>query len=260
MLTTVFSGAAVIVVLFYGLRLFKLPAYWCSVISASIPLLAYFFFASRDWPGLDVVAMHVTVFIATAFVLNLINARRRAGNEKLHWAPKIFIGFFLALFLVLGGFAYMATNGLPESIARYALPNGMHGGVHTAFPGVVPHGEEAAKGISEHLKQQYQKNLLGWQVSVVGLERLTLDQSAEITVRVRDRAGAPLTGADVQLVLSRPARRDADLVIPLSPGVPGTYHGTLRLTAPGQWTALLRVEHGTGAAEFEQPFVSVVAP
>ncbi len=260
MLTTVFSGAALIVVLFYGLRLFKLPAYWCSVISASIPLLAYSLFVSRDWPGLDVVVMHVTVFIATAFVLSLINARRREGNEKLHWAPKIFIGFFLVLFLILGGFAYMATNGLPESIARHVLPDGMHGGVHTAFPGVVPHGEEAAKGISEHLKQQYQKRLLGWQVNVTGLERLTLDQAAEIAVRVLDRNGAPLPGADVQLILSRPAQRDADLIIPLSPGVPGVYHGTLHVTAPGQWTALLRIEHGADAAEFEQPFVSVGAP
>lgn len=260
MLTTVFGGAVLIAVLYYGLRLFKLPNYWCGVISASVPLLAYFLFATHDWPGLDVVAMHVTVFIATAFVLSLIHARRRAGNEKLHWAPKVFIGFFLVLFVILGGFAYMATNGLPESIAKHVLPGGLRGGVHTAFPGVVPHGEEAAKGINEHLKQQYQKSLLGWQVSVAGLDRLTLNQTAEITVQVHDRTGAPFTDADVQLVLSRPAQRTADVIVPLSPGVPGVYHGALRLTGPGQWTALLRVEQGADAAEFEQPLVSVGAP
>jgi len=260
MLTTLFGGVVLIVVLYYGLRLLKLPNYWCGVMSAAIPMAVYSVIAARDWPGLDLVTMHVTVFAATAVVLSLINGRRRVQGEKLHWAPKLFIGFFAVLFVLLAVFAYIATNGLPDSIAKRVMPGGENGGVHTAFAGVVPHGEDAAKGISEHLKQRQKKNSLGWQISVAGLDRLALNQASEVTLRLQDRAGAPLTDANAQLILSRPAQRAADTLVTFSPGAPGLYRGTLHLAEPGQWHALLRVEHGSDAIEIEQPMVSVLTP
>ena len=260
MFTTLFGGVVLIVVLYYGLRLFKLPNYWCGVMSAAIPMAIYSVIAARDWPGLDLVTMHATVFAATAVVLSLINGRRRVPGEKLHWAPKLFIGFFAVLFLLLGVFAYIATNGLPDWIAKRVMPGGEHGGVHTAFAGVVPHGEDAAKGMSEHLKQRQKQNSLGWQITVAGLDRLALNQANEVTLRLQDRVGAPLTDASAQLILSRPAQRVADAIITFSPGAPGFYRGSLQLTQTGQWHALLRVQYGNDAIEIEQPIVSVLTP
>jgi nitrogen fixation protein FixH len=260
MLTTLFGGAVLIVVLYYGLRLLKLPNYWCGVVSAAVPMAAYSLLAARDWPGLDVVTMHITVFVAAAVVLSLINGRRRVQGEKLHWAPKVFIGFFAALFVLLGVFAYIATNGLPDAIAKRVLPGGASGGVHTAFAGVVPHGEDAAKGISEHLKQRDRQSGLGWHITVEGLDHLALNQAKEITLQVQDRAGAPLTDVSAQLILSRPAQRTADAIITFRPAEAGLYRGTLQLTVSGQWHALLRVEHGSDAIEIEQPIVSVLTP
>ena len=260
MLTTLFGGTVLIVVLYYGLRLLKLPNYWCGVVSAAVPMAAYSLFAARDWPGLDVVTMHVTVFVATAVVLSLINGRRRVQGEKLHWAPKLFIGFFAVLFVLLAGFAYIATSGLPDSIAKRVMPGGDRGGVHTAFAGVVPHGEDAAKGINEHLKQRQKQNSLGWQITVAGLDRLALNQASEVTLRLQDRVGAPLTDASAQLILSRPAQRGDDAIVTFSPGAPGFYRGSLQLTETGQWHALLRVQYGNDAIEIEQPIVSVLTP
>ncbi len=260
MLATLFGGAVLIVALYYGLRLFQLPNYWCGVMSAAVPMGAYSILAARDWPGLDVVTMHVTVFAATAVVLSMINGRRRAPGEKLHWAPKLFIGFFAVLFILLATFAYIATNGLPDAIAKRVMPGGEKGGVHTAFAGVVPHGEDAAKGISEHLKQRDRQNRLGWQITVENLDRLRVNQTSEISVRVQDRDGAPLTEARVRLLLSRPAQRAPDSVVSFTPGNAGVYRASLHLTEPGQWHALLRIEHGNDAIEMEQPIVSVAAP
>jgi nitrogen fixation protein FixH len=260
MLTTLFGGAVLIVVLYYVLRRLKLPNYWCGVMSAAVPMAAYSVLAARDWPGLDVVTMHVTVFAATAVVLSMINGRRRAQGEKLHWAPKLFIGFFAVLFVLLATFAYIATNGLPDAIAKRVMPGGEKGGIHTAFAGVVPHGEDAAKGISEHLKERDRQNRLGWQIAVENLERLSVNHTSEIKVRVQDVSGAPLTEARVQLILSRPAQRAADIVVSFAPSTAGVYRAGVRLTEPGQWHAVLRIEHVNAVIELEQPIVSVSAP
>ncbi|MBI5751031.1 MAG: hypothetical protein HZA59_02635 [Hydrogenophilales bacterium] len=154
LLTTLFGGAMLIVVLYFVLGMLRLPNYWRAVVSGGALVLSYFVLAARDWPGLDAVAMHVAVFIATAVILNLLNARRAEPSKKLHWAPKVIIGFFLLLFAIDGVFIYVASHGLPEFMAKRFLPEATKGGAHTAFPGVMPHGEDAAKPVNAHLKQQ----------------------------------------------------------------------------------------------------------
>lgn len=154
MLTTLFGGALLIVVLYFVLGALRLPNYWRAVMSGGAVLLTYFVLAARNWPGLDVVAMHIAVFIATAVILSLLNACRAEPSKKLHWAPKVIIGFFLLLFVIDGAFIYIASHGLPEPIAKRFMPGADKGGAHNAFPGVMPHGEDAAKPVNAHLKQQ----------------------------------------------------------------------------------------------------------
>lgn len=153
MLLTLFGGAVLIAVLYFLLGLLRLPNYWRAVISGGVLLSTYFIFAARDWPGLDVAALHVAVFIATAVILSLRASRRGESAQKLHWAPKVFIVFFVILFVIDGVFIYVATYGLPASVAQL-MPGAKKGGAHTAFPGVTPHGEDAAKPVNAHLKEQ----------------------------------------------------------------------------------------------------------
>lgn len=157
MLTTLFGGALLIAVIYFLLSVLRLPNYWRAVMSGGAMLLAYAVIALRDWPGIDVVAMHFVVFIATAVILSLVNTQRNVPSSKLHWAPKLLIGFFLLLFVVNGAFIYIASHGLPDFLAKRFLPDAKKGGAHTAFPGVMPHGQDAAKGINAHLKQQAEK-------------------------------------------------------------------------------------------------------
>ena len=153
-LITLFGGALLIVVLYFMFGALRLPYYWRAVVSGGALLLTYLVMASRNWPGLDVVAMHVAVFIATAVILNLLNTRRAEASNKMHWAPKVIIGFFLLLFMIDGAFIYISSYGLPEFMAKRLMPGAAKGGAHTAFPGVMPHGEDAAKAVNSHLKQQ----------------------------------------------------------------------------------------------------------
>ncbi|OFZ97061.1 MAG: hypothetical protein A2Z44_00420 [Betaproteobacteria bacterium RBG_19FT_COMBO_58_11] len=92
--------------------------------------------------------MHVAVFIATAVILSLLNTRRAEPAKKLHWAPKVLIGFFLLLFIIDGALIYIASHGLPGFVAKRFMPDADKGGAHTAFPGVMPHGEDAAKAVT----------------------------------------------------------------------------------------------------------------
>lgn len=154
MLITLFGGALLLAVLYFVLGALRLPTYWRAVVSGGALLLTYFVLAARNWPGLDTVAMHVAVFIATAVILSLLNTRRAEPAKKLHWAPKVLIGFFLLLFIIDGALIYIASHGLPGFVAKRFMPDADKGGAHTAFPGVMPHGEDAAKAVNSHLKQQ----------------------------------------------------------------------------------------------------------
>lgn len=158
MLLTLFGGAVLIAVLYFLLGLMRLPNYWRAVISGGFLLITYFIFATRDWPGLDVAAMHVAVFIATAVILSLRASRRGEPAKKMHWAPKALIVFFVFLFVIDGVFIYVATHGLPDSLAQHLMPGAKKGGAHTAFPGVTPHGEDAAKPVNAHLKEQAEQH------------------------------------------------------------------------------------------------------
>lgn len=156
LLSTLFGGALLIVAVYFALGALRLPAYWRAVLSGGGVLLIYVVIAARQWPGLDTLAIHAVVFIATAAILSLRDARRSERGTKLHWAPKLVIGFFLVLFLIDGALIYIASHGLPASLAKL-LPDAGRGGAHTAFPGVTPHGEEAAKAVNSHLKEQAEK-------------------------------------------------------------------------------------------------------
>ena len=153
-LLTLFGGAGLIAVLYFLLGLLRLPHYWRAVVSGGALLLTYFAFAARDWPGLDVVAMHGVVFIATAVILSLRGSHPGTAAKKMHWAPKVLIIFFAILFVIDGIFIYVATHGLPDSVAQQLMPGAEKGGAHTSFPGVMPHGEDAAKPVNAHLKEQ----------------------------------------------------------------------------------------------------------
>lgn len=155
-LFSLFGGALLIVLLYAVLGWLRLPNYWRAVISGGVVLLLYLVLIARHWPGLDVVAMHSVVFVATAAIMSLRANRRSQSAAKLHWAPKLIIGFFAVLFVVNGTLIYVASHGLPEFVAKH-MPDANKGGAHTGFPGVTPHGEEAAKAVNSHLKEQAER-------------------------------------------------------------------------------------------------------
>ena len=238
-MTTLFGGLIAVLALYAIGGLFRsLPPMLRAVLAGVIPLMAYFVLIVGRWPGLDVVAMHISVFSATALVLFAMTQFRRRGGERMHWVPKLLIAFFIGLVFLNAALLQIATKGLPEPIARWWL--GSHGGpVYSGFSGVVPHGENAAKAVSSELSEAHRELQLGWQVEVSGLE--SIDKASPILVRIKDRTGLPVERVDAEIRLLRPGGTEPTLTLPLTAVEAGVYSGVLTLPATGRWLIEIRL-------------------
>lgn len=235
---TLFGGLAAVLVLYaIGGLVRSLPPILRAVLAGGIPLLAYFVLIIGHWPGLDVVAIHISVFFATALVLFALTLFRRRGG-RMHWAPKLLMFFFVGLALLMAGFLYIANKGLPEPIGRWWL--GSNGGpVYSGFSGVVPHNQEAATAISSELSKAHREAELGWNIDVSGLDDNGLERT--IRVRVRNHTGLPVDRVEAELRLQRPGATQVELALPLTELDAGVYGGELRLPASGRWLVELRL-------------------
>jgi len=245
-LSTLFSGLAAVLLLYWlGGFLRGLPAALRALLASCVPLLVYFLSIIGRWPGLDVVAIHISVFLAAGLVLYMLTMQRRRAPGGLHWVPKLLIAFFVGLAAINATLLYIATQGLPEPVARWWL-GGDGGKVHSGFSGVVPHHQDAAKAVSSALSQAYDESRLGWQVEVAGLEA-DLGSTRQIQVRAKDRTGLPLGGLKAELVLARPGAAAAHSRVPLHAAGAGVYVGELRLPAKGRWVVELQLTEGARA-------------
>jgi nitrogen fixation protein FixH len=237
---TLFGGLAAVFALYaIGGVVRGLPPLLRAVLAGVVPLAGYFVFIVGRWPGLDVVAIHISVFLAAALVLFAFTQFRRRSTGRLHWGPKLLIAFFIGLVFINATLLHIATQGLPEPLARWWL--GSKGGpVYSGFSGVVPHGESAAKAVSSELSESHREAQLGWQVEVSGLDGTGNTRSVQ--VRVKDRTGLPVEQVDAEVRLLRPGTTAPALTLSLSAGEAGVYMGVLTLPATGRWLLELRLK------------------
>jgi nitrogen fixation protein FixH len=255
-LTTLFGGLAAVFVLYaLGGAIRSLTPMLRAVLAGVIPLATYFVFMVGRWPGLDVVAIHISVFLAAAFVLFAMTQFRRRDGGRMHWAPKLLIAFFVGLVFLNATLLYIATKGLPEPIARWWL--GSDGrAVYSGFSGVVAHGQGAAKAVSSELSQAHRESQLGWQVELEGVDGPGLTRPVE--VRVRDRTGLPVEHVLAELRLLRPGAPTPAFSLPLNAAGAGVYIGSFTLPAAGRWLVELRLRQD-GEMRY-QSTQEVVAP
>jgi nitrogen fixation protein FixH len=260
LLLSLFGGVALVVVIYQLLRSLGFPNYWRGVVSGVVPLVAFAAYTTRHWSGLDVLAIHTAVYLSTATILTMLGAQkgegeaeRKAGPKaRMHWGPKVIIGFFLFVFALNAAFLYVSSQGLPPSIAKWLLPNAENDNLHTAFPGVVPHGMDAAKEIGSELTARNRQMRLGWRVEVTGIEVLARDGAAQVSVRAHDRDGTAMSEAQVTLDLVRPAQATRDFSLPLELSGSGQFQAWVKLPDVGRWIAVVRVARGDDTYQTEQ--------
>ena len=243
LLISIFGGMLMTVLLYGVARKLRLSNFWAAVLGSAIPSFAYLGYAIGVWPGLDVVTIHVITYPTIAVLLFNLYGDKGGRPLSVHWAPKLLIGFFVLITLLMGGFVYIAGQGLPPVLARLLLPGADSGNVHTGFAGVVAHGEDAAKSISHRRGMDARLARLGWRVEVSGLDALRPGLAGRIGVAITGAEGLGVDGVTVDLLLGRPGQA-SEKVIHLSGQGGGQYFASMALPGSGVWLATLRLQAG----------------
>lgn len=239
LILTMFGGMLLTAIIYFVGRRMRLSNFWAAALAAGLPSAAYVVFAARQWPGLDIVTINVIAYPTVAVILFQLYGSK--PDARLHWAPKLLIAFFLVLTVLLGSFVYISSNGLPVAVARMLLPGAKGHDVHTGFSGVVEHGEDAAKGVSQHMKMDATLESLGWRVEIQGLDELSVGQDRLVSLDLHNTDGAPVRSGQVGIALARPGQQ-APTPTALAEVQPGRYQAALRLSSAGKWTAFVNID------------------
>lgn len=237
---------SVFFILWRGLRQAAKAA---ALIVGLLALALYVPYAILVWPGADVVALHIAVFLVTAYALGLITAYRdnqaQSGAGGFHWAPTLIVAFFVALILFNAVLVVVATRGLPQPLARMLLPNTAERPVTSAFPGVVGNDFQKKEALyNAYLKQVRDQQARGWVVRKGWVGDVHAARPALFQITVEDRDGRALSGAEVHGRFLRASDTRLDQNITLAEVSPGVYQGGITLPVHGAWELMLEIRRG----------------
>src|SRR5450830_41346 len=199
---TLFGGLLAAAFIFFTTRALGLSNFWAGILSGLLPFMAYLYYANQHWAGGDVMAIHFALYLANAGLLIVFGGMQQK-QQKMHWAPRLIIGFFIALVLINVTFLSISTRGVSDIIADIFLPNPDNQQVHTAFPGLIPHDRNQL--YAPHLDQMAQQKQLGWQVSMTGFEKIKSKSQRTISINLQDAQKQPITHAEVTVAFWRMA-------------------------------------------------------
>jgi len=246
---TLFGGLLIVVSLFMLARRFGLSHYWSGILSGALPFLAYLGYSARHWPGGDVLAIHLVVFMATAAVMGVFgNAQRK--KEKMHWAPKAFIVFFSLLVVFNAVLLSVATHGLPAKLTSWILPNPDGAQVNTVFPGIVPHDRN--KLYESHQARVKQQRNLGWQVRLEGLDQLKSGQPVRLVLDARDAQGQVIAPDAASIGFWRMANSKDDRKLAFQRDADGRYAVEVQIKDPGRWMLEVFIARGQDTYQARQ--------
>jgi nitrogen fixation protein FixH len=251
MFVSIFGGMLLTAILFAAVRAVRRSNFWAAVTAAAVPSFAYMGYSLVDWPGLDVLTMHIVAFPTVALLLFQIGGTRDAPYQPIHWVPKLLIAFFMVVTVVLGSLVYIAGHGVPPAVAHWLLPDAGGKTLHTGFAGVVAHGEEASKSIAHYRNMDKKLSRLGWHVEVDGLDVLRPGQPGDVRVLVSDKDARPVSDVSVNLDLGRPGQM-AEQQVMLQRAGDGSYQARVTLASAGEWLAVLVLERDGETMQFER--------
>lgn len=236
---TLFGGLVFAWVLFYTSRVCKLSVFWACIISGAVPFLSYLVYANIHWVGGDVLAIHLAIFMANAGLLMVFN---KPQKEKMHFFPKLIIGFFVCLVALNAIFLSIASKGLPDRLASWILPNPDNETVHTGFPGLLEHDNN--QSYAPHLKRINAQRALGWHIELANVAHLKINTPQTIAIKLLDAQNKPISKAKMQIILSRFANQADDQTLNVVSSKTGNYEAVVLLKYPGRWQITTIAELG----------------
>lgn len=145
-------------------------------------------------------------------------------TKKSPW-PKVIIAFFAVVFSANGFLIYQAISG---------------------FDGLIEENYYE-KGLKYNEVIQQEKRL-GWRIELSFTDDLKASSANKAKVVIFDKAGIPMGGAKVKVVLRRPATDRFDKEFDLVPSG-CAYHGTISVPTNGLWDLNVKAEKGNDGME-----------
>lgn len=146
--------------------------------------------------------------------------RRSKGLTGRH-VLAIFLGFFGVIFAVNAYFISVAIGTYSGTVANEPYRKGLK--------------------YNERIAAAEQQAELGWTDEI----SITAD-GEELTLDLRDRDGAPVSGLEVDATLGRPATASRDAALRLEETSPGHYKAVMKLAEKGTYIATLEARPRDG--------------
>ncbi|MFO1422838.1 MAG: FixH family protein [Candidatus Competibacteraceae bacterium] len=217
---------------------------------ALVTLGLYVPYGILRWPGGDVFALYLAIYLLTSLACGMA-LDARASGRGLHWGPAAIGGFFILVAVLGAVFVTVAERGLSPALLRWLLPEAQtHHEVSSKFPGVVArdfHQKEAL--YNQYLQQMERQHQRGWRIQKGWLTEPVAGEPTVFRVAARTRADEPLSGATVTGRFLRPSSSALDIAFTLTEQAPGVYEAALTLPAAGSWDLVLQIRQGNDLHE-----------
>jgi nitrogen fixation protein FixH len=243
MLAGIGGGAIAEVTVFLLLRrLFRLDGKAAAMVVALLAILIYVPWAILTWPGADIFAIHLAIYLTVAYALGMVGGRVGRG---WHWAPALIVGFFVIVIATNVVFLGVAERGITGLFAAMLpKPQGSEV-VDSRFPGTVSHDyQEKEAQYNAYLQQVEKQKARGWQGRKGWLYRPVAQQQATFIVVVSDREGGPVAGAEIKGRFLRTSNSRDDFEFVMAEAAPGEYRAEITMPLHGLWELVLQVRRG----------------
>lgn len=240
------AGAGVILLANLGLIHFaRTSAKQAAAVVALATVGLYVPYAIVRWPGGDVFAIHLCIYLLVSFACGMLLGNR-SGDKGMHWGPAAISGFFIFVAVSGAVFVAVAERGLTPSLRDWLLPESKSGHeVTTVFPGVVSHDFHKKEALyNQYLQQVERQRQRGWQIQKGWLSDPVANELIVFRAVARTREGEPITGATVTGQFLRPSSTKQDIAFALTETDPGVYESKLLLPLAGDWNLVLQIRKG----------------
>ena len=254
-------GVLLEVAVFFALRvLFGFGAKPAALLVALLALAVYVPYAILNWPGGDVFAIHLAIYLVSAYALGLILGYREAREAAegriqgwFHWGPAAILAFFTVIVLFDAVLVVVASRGVPEPLIEFFFSDAGHRpGVSSKFTGVV---EDDYQAKQEHynrfLEQRRLQTMRGWQIRKGWVGEAVAGQPALFRLEVRDARGSPVEHASVKGRFFRFSGSEHDTHFVMEEVAPGRYEASIILDLPGRWNLDLVIRRGEDRHEIK---------
>ena len=252
-LVTLLGGVSLIATIFILMyRVSNMSGKMTATVMAFIVVAIYVPISIFSWPGADVFAIHIALYLVGVYVLGIVTSqrdlRRKSGKEGFgfHWAPAAIVTFFVILLIMDSFFIMFATKGMNSNVANWLLPAPVSGGkVSSRFPGTVSHDyHQKQNQYNDYLKRFESQKLLSWTIRKGWLSEAVVNQPAIFRVEIKTNKNTALTRAKIKGQFLRPANSKRDMNFIMIEVEPGIYQQSITLTEPGNWDLILKIDKG----------------